>query len=39
MAQPCIHPHIAEALLNHKTSSVQGVAAVYNRYGCQNERR
>ncbi len=39
MARLGIHPHIADAILNHKTGSIQGVAAVYNRHGYQEERR
>lgn len=32
-------PHIIEALLNHKTGTVSGVAAVYNRYTYLPEMR
>jgi len=39
MARLGIHPHIADAILNHKTGNIQGVAAIYNRYGYQDERR
>ena len=30
-------PHVIEALLNHKSGSIKGVARVYNRYQYQNE--
>ena len=39
MARLGIPPHIADAILNHKTGSIQGVAATYNRFGYQEERR
>jgi integrase len=39
MARLGIHPHIADAILNHKTGSIQGVAATYNRHGYLGERR
>ena len=32
-------PHIIEALLNHKTGTISGVAAVYNRYQYLEEMR
>ena len=31
--------HIVEALLNHKSGSIKGVAAVYNRYSYDIEKR
>ncbi|WDR05549.1 integrase arm-type DNA-binding domain-containing protein [Devosia rhodophyticola] len=31
-------PHVIEALLNHKSGQVSGVAAVYNRYEYQDEK-
>ena len=34
-----IQPHIIEAVLNHKTGIVSGVAAVYNRYAYVDEKR
>jgi integrase len=39
MARLGIHPHVADAVLNHKTGAIQGVAAVYNRFGYLEERR
>ena len=39
MARLGIEPHVADAVLNHKSGAVSGVAAVYNRYGYLDERR
>ncbi len=39
MARLGIQPHVADALLNHKSGTVSGVAAVYNRYAYLDERR
>ena len=39
MARLGIHPHIADALLNHKDGTIRGVAAVYNRHAYLKERR
>ncbi|KAF0112379.1 MAG: putative phage integrase [Rhodospirillaceae bacterium] len=39
MARLGIHPHVADAILNHKSGSIQGVAAVYNRHAYTEERR
>lgn len=39
MARLGIHPHIADALLNHKDGTIRGVAAVYNRHAYLEERR
>ena len=39
MARLGVHPHIADAILNHKDGSIRGVAAVYNRYAYLDERR
>jgi integrase len=39
MARLGIPPHVADAILNHKSGTVSGVAAVYNRYGYLAERR
>ena len=39
MARLGIHPHVADAILNHKTGSIQGVAAIYNRHAYTEERR
>ena len=32
MARLGIHPHVADAVLNHKTGTISGVAAVYQRH-------
>lgn len=34
-----VQPHIIEAVLNHKTGIVSGVAAVYNRHAYLDEKR
>ncbi|MGO9428341.1 tyrosine-type recombinase/integrase [Rhodoblastus sp.] len=39
MAGLGIAPHVVEAALNHKSGSIKGVAAVYNRYNYQTEKR
>lgn len=39
MAMMRIQPHIIEAVLNHKTGIVSGVAAVYNRHAYLEEKR
>lgn len=39
MAQLGIPPHVADKILNHKSGSIRGVAAVYNRHGYLDERR
>lgn len=39
MAQLGIPPHVADKVLNHKTGSIRGVAAVYNRHAYLDERR
>lgn len=39
MARLGIAPHVADALLNHKSGVVRGVAAVYNRYAYLDESR
>ncbi len=39
MAQLCVPPHIADAVLNHKSGAIKGVAAVYNRHAYLDERR
>lgn len=39
MARLGVEPHVADAVLNHKSGAVSGVAAVYNRYGYLDERR
>lgn len=39
MAMIGVHPHIIEAVLNHKSGIVSGVAAVYNRHAYLDEKR
>jgi integrase len=39
MAGLGIAPHVVEAALNHKSGSIKGVAAVYNRYNYSVEKR
>lgn len=39
MARLGIHPHIADAVLNHKEGTIRGVAAVYNRHRYGGEAR
>jgi len=39
MARLGVSPHVADAILNHKSGTVSGVAAVYNRYAYLDERR
>lgn len=39
MAGLGIAPHVVEAVLNHKSGSIKGVAAVYNRYAYTEEKR
>jgi hypothetical protein len=39
MAQIGIEPHVIEKVLNHKTGIISGVAAVYNRYAYEKEKR
>jgi integrase len=39
MAGLGIAPHVVEAVLNHKSGSIKGVAAVYNRYNYGAEKR
>lgn len=39
MARMGIAPHVVEKLLNHRTGTISGVAAVYNRYGYDREKR
>ena len=33
-----IAPHVVEAALNHKSGTIKGVAAVYNRYSYATEK-
>jgi integrase len=39
MAGMGIAPHVVEAVLNHKSGTIKGVAAVYNRYTYATEKR
>ena len=39
MARLGIAPHVVEAVLNHKSGTIKGVAAVYNRYSYAAEKR
>lgn len=39
MARLGIPPHIADAVLNHRSGTIKGVAAVYNRHAYLDERR
>lgn len=39
MAGIGIAPHVVEAVLNHKSGTIKGVAAVYNRYSYATEKR
>ena len=39
MAALGVPPHVVEAVLNHKSGTIKGVAAVYNRYTYAAEKR
>jgi integrase len=39
MASLGIAPHVVEAVLNHKSGTIKGVAKVYNRYSYMPEKR
>ena len=39
MARIKVSPHVIEKVLNHKTGIISGVAAVYNRYSYEEEKR
>jgi integrase len=39
MAGLAIAPHVVEAVLNHRTGTIKGVAAVYNKYNYASEKR
>jgi integrase len=39
MAGLGIPPHVVEAVLNHKSGTIKGVAAVYNRYSYADEKK
>ncbi|MHC2104396.1 hypothetical protein [Methylobacterium sp. CM6246] len=34
-----IEPHVIEAVLNHRSGVIRGVAAIYNRYQYLDEKR
>jgi hypothetical protein len=38
MARHGVRPHVVEAVLNHRSGTVRGVAAVYNRYSYAAEK-
>ena len=39
MARASVAPHVVEKVLNHISGTISGVAAVYNRYGYDVEKR
>jgi hypothetical protein len=39
MAAQGVQPHVIEAVLNHKSGTIKGVAAVYNRYDYDQEKK
>ena len=39
MARIGVAPYVVEKVLNHKSGIISGVAAVYNRYGYETEKR
>ncbi|MDE1917953.1 MAG: tyrosine-type recombinase/integrase [Sphingomonadales bacterium] len=39
MARAAVPPHVIEKVLNHISGTISGVAAVYNRYGYDAEKR
>jgi integrase len=39
MASLAVPPHVVEAVLNHKSGVIRGVASVYNRYSYATEKR
>ena len=39
MAKAGVDPHVVEKVLNHVSGTISGVAAVYNRYGYDAEKR
>ena len=39
MAMMAVPPHVIEAVLNHRTGIVSGVAAIYNRHAYLEEKR
>jgi hypothetical protein len=39
MARLGVAPHVVEKVLNHKTGTISGVAAIYNRHEYADEKR
>lgn len=39
MARLRVPPHVIEAVLNHKTGQISGIASVYNRFEYEDEKR
>ena len=39
LAEMKVEPHIIDAVLNHKSGVIKGVAAVYNRHPYLEEKR
>jgi integrase len=39
MAGMAVLPHVVEAVLNHRSGTIRGVARVYNRYNYATEKR
>ncbi|WP_455475306.1 tyrosine-type recombinase/integrase [Bartonella sp. B17] len=39
MARLGVHPHVVEAVLNHVSGAMAGVAGIYNRHGYYNEKK
>jgi integrase len=39
MAKLGVAPHVVDRILNHSSGTIRGVAAVYNRFEYENERR
>ena len=39
MARAGVAPHVVEKVLNHVSGTISGVAAVYNRYAYDPEKR
>jgi integrase len=39
MARLGVPPHVVEKVLNHKSGIISGIAAVYNRYAYESEKR
>ncbi len=39
MARLNVPPHVVDKILNHVSGAIRGVAAIYNRYGYEDERK